>query len=107
MSIRLAIKQFFTKEKWALVKIIKDDFYIDKKSYIMYFNLFESNKGARKVELSMTYKRAYTDAIDVAVQMAIYHETVKRWEAGRLDPNIPRYSQVGEEDTMNALKGSV
>ena len=102
-----SFKNFFKKEKWALVKIIKDDFYIDKKSYIMYFNLFESNKGARKVELSMTYLRVYTDVLHIAEQMAIYHEVVKRWEAGRLDPNIPRYSQVGEEDTMNALKGSV
>ncbi len=37
----------------------------------------------------------------------IYELTIYRWLAGRNDPSIPRYSSIGEEDTVNYLKGSI
>ena len=95
-------------EKFALVKILDEPIYIAEKNKHgrFYFKLYESDLGNRKVQLATTI----TDIRDyeyVAKQYEIYHTKVLRWRDGRHDPDIPRYSEVGEEDIVNALKGKI
>jgi hypothetical protein len=101
-----SIKKLFEKEVWALVKIIESSVIINKKSGNFYFRLYESNKGARNVEFACTLPGV--GSLDyIAGQMEVYNIKIIRWKEGRYDPEIPRYNEVSEEDTMNALKGTV
>ena len=96
----------FGKEQWALVKIIEEPVTIEKKPCKFYFRLFESNKGSRKVEFGCTMA-SIPDLAYIAVQMDTYQGRIVRWKNGRYDPDIPRYSETAEEDTVNALRGKV
>lgn len=99
------LKKYFPKENWILVKIISIDMLIDSREETFYFRLFESNKGNRKVKFACTMSLNYIEY--VANQVPIYHEKICRWESGRLDPDIPRWDQIPEEDTVNVLKGNI
>ena len=97
---------FFKKEKWALVKTFKIQH--PRWSYVYHIHLFESSTGKRKAEYKCDGDTYDIDKKDGWLKTQdVYQLEVYRWLTGRMDPNIPRYNQVSEEDTANFLKGSV
>lgn len=74
----------------------------------VYIHCLESDRNNRKVKGSCTFPDIDSKSIDDFVKVhEIYQERLVRWLAGRYDPEIPRFSEVGEEDTVNALKGTI
>lgn len=100
---------FVKREKWAYVKIfVINDVKYKLHSGKVYIHLYESNKGNRKIKSTVTIPEVDTEIIDNFVQRQdLYQTKLVRWLEGRADPDIPCFSQIGEEDTVNALKGSV
>ena len=43
----------------------------------------------------------------IAKQITTYQIKIVRWSEGRYDPDIPKYSEISEEDVANKLKGNV
>lgn len=101
---------FFKKEKWALVKTVtsKKITWGDKTDGLVSVHLFESEKGNRKIESLCSFSDVPQEKIDNYVKGSeYYHKTLYRWLNGRYDPEIPRYSEISEEDTANALRGKI
>ena len=100
---------YFKKEKWAYVKMFAiDDVTYERKKGKIFIHLFESDKGNRRIKSSSSFPSLEQRTIDDFVtSQDIYQEKIMRWENGRYDPEIPRFSEIGEEDTVNALKGSI
>ncbi len=92
-------------EKWALVHTIEHPVTGDGKPGKIFYHLFESSFGNRKVETKCTILGF--EHFDGAKNLEIYHQKIYRWEMGRHDPEIPRYSDIGPEDTANYLKGTI
>lgn len=100
------LASLFSFQKWALVKTIKINH--SAASYVYHIHLYESNTGKRKAEYRCDGNYYNIDRKDGWLKMHdIYQLQVYRWLAGRHDPDIPRYSQIAEDDTVNYLKGSV
>ena len=100
------------KEKWALVKTLTYFVYQTSNPSIrepVYFHLFESSIDNRKVEIVTKGLTGYSmeSVIKTAKTSELYQKQIYRWEMGRLDPQIPRYSQIAEEDTANMLRGKI
>lgn len=101
---------FFKKEKWALVKTLdfKGIMYGGQTGGVIYIHLFESDKGNRRIENACSFSEVPQLATDSFVSGSeLYQKRLFRWKEGRYDPTIPRYSEIGEEDTANALRGKV
>jgi len=106
---------FFKKEKWTHLKTSKYDGITfahglphEKTGIVVYIHFYESNKGSRKIESKCSAFEVPQTAIDEYVMSSVTYQTrFVRWLAGRYDPEIPRYSQIGEEDTANALRGKI
>lgn len=100
---------FFKKQKWVLVKIVTEEVEIlkTKERGTIYFNLFESDKGNRRLDITSTLPFSTDRLYQNAEKLEIYNTTVYRWLKGRHDPEILRYNQIGEEDLANALKGKI
>jgi hypothetical protein len=106
--MKMSWYSFLLKDDWRLVKTISLDGSYGVTKGKIYYHLYESRKGHRKIKVATTLSiPSYMDIDKEAKKLALYHEKVYRWEMGRHDPDIPRYSQVPEEDTANALKGSI
>jgi hypothetical protein len=98
----------FKKDDWRLVTTLSVDAKWERTSGKIYYHLYESRKGKRKVNIATTLSLpSYMDLIKEAKRFSVYQEKIYRWEMDRHDPDIPRYSQILEEDTANALKGCV
>jgi hypothetical protein len=98
---------FGHKENWRLVKTITESVvqtggYTQKDGKV-YYHLFESSKGRRKVEYQSTLKSSDLEAD--AKRIDTYQEKIYPWLNGRVDPDIPRYSQIPEEETAVMLRG--
>lgn len=99
---------FFKKEKWALVKSFKIDRSVYRGAYVYHIHLFESDSGKRKADFYVDGEKYNIDKKDSWLKTQdIYQLKVYRWLQGRMDPEIPRYDQIPEEDTANFLKGTV
>jgi hypothetical protein len=106
---------FFKKEKWAHVKTITGGGVVwaqghphEKKDGKIYVHLFESDKGNRKIESACSFPEVSQEKIDDYVKSTDTYQTkLVRWLSGRYDPEIPKYSEIGEEDTVSALRGKV
>ena len=98
-----------TRKKWAHVKTLTiDNVKYSSKVGKIYIHLYESNKGDRRIECSSSFTDLFQGSIDeFVISQEIYQERLVRWKAGRYDPEIPRFSEIGEDDTVNALKGTV
>ena len=96
----------FNREKWALVTTLKS---VRGNMYTYHIHLFESEKGKRKIEcLCDGQPYDLKDPTNTwLVKTDLYQEKVYRWLKGRRDPDVPRYNELGEEDTANFLKGSI
>lgn len=97
---------WFKREKWALVMTITHNIHINERPGTFYFHLYESNLGNRKVKFSSTV-RDVSNLLYIANQLPMYHEKILRWEAGRVDPDIPRYDEIPVEETVNILSGKI
>ena len=93
------------KEDWRLVKTISVGVSGRAKEGKLYYHLFESNLGHRRTEFVCTIPGI--DAEESGKLFTDYQEKIYRWEMGRVDPEIPTYNQVPEEETANVLKGKV
>ena len=102
-----SIAKYFRKEKWALVKIIDVSITLNggPKVETFYFYLFESDKHTRRVDFACSASQSKSDLSYWANGLPTYHTKILRWQHGRADPDIPRYDQIPEEDTVNMLKG--
>ena len=103
---------FFKKQKWVLVQTITMDAIQWKKDPggKVFIHLYESDKGNRKIESACTFNDAELDQekIDSFIKsQEVYQVKIHRWLSGRYDPEIPRYSEINEEDTFNALRGKI
>ena len=99
---------FKPKERWRLVKTIMVHVGrggVSGEKGKLYYHLHESDLGNRKVEYACTISGV--DAESGGRLLDVYQETIYRWEHGRADPEIPRYGDIPEEDTVNILKGKV
>ncbi len=103
-------KTFIKEQHWRLVKTIEHPISItgSNEKGILFFHLFESDIGNRKISLATTISGFNSDTLkEQTARLNIYQTKIYRWEMGRVDPDIPRYDQVPEEDCMNVLKGSI
>jgi hypothetical protein len=100
---------FGPKEEWRLVKTITDDIEqrFTKRNGKLYYHLFESNKGNRTVEFACTLDINKEQLCENAKRLITYQEKIFRWVNGRVDPDIPTYNQVPEEETIAVLKGTI
>jgi len=98
----------FWKDDWRLVKSLSIDIKFEKIPGQIYFHLFESNKGKRRMDVQCTLSLpSYIKLEKEAMNSQLYQSTIYRWLNGRYDPEIPRYSDIPEEETVNALKGKI
>lgn len=96
------------KQDWRLVKTLDVPVKFDGKDGQIYYHLFESNKGTRKVNIQCSFVLpSYMDLKKEAKTTTLYQTKIYRWEMGRVDPDIPRYNQVPQEETANVLKGKI
>ena len=106
---------WFKKEQWKLVKIIEDPVTFglpdqsdsEKQKGSCFFMLFESDRGNRRSEIKSNLRGSKEQLDGYKQRSEIYLKKIYRWEMGRPDPEIPTYNTVAEEDTVNALKGSI
>ena len=107
------LKPKFTQD-WRLVKSLHVDvsysfsragIKLSEQNGKIYYHLFESNTNSRRVEFQSTIKLK-PDELDVdAKTERLYQEKIYPWLNGRVDPDIPRYSQIPEEETAVMLRG--
>lgn len=106
----MKLPMFLRREKWVPVKTIT----LDKIKYgavgdgKLWIHLHESDKGNRKIETVCSFSEIPQEKLDEFLRSRDFYQTkIYRWLNGRYDPEIPRYSDISEEDTANALRGSV
>lgn len=99
----------FSKEKWAYVKMFAiDNVTFERKQGKVFIHLFESDRGNRRIKSSSSFPLLGQKTLEEFVaSQDIYQEKLVRWENGRYDPEIPRFSDIGEDDTANALRGTI
>lgn len=93
------------KEDWRLVKSYRLDVTSESNKGVLYYHLFESNFGTRQLKYDCTIQN-----VNLAVghkMYSEYHETIYPWLQGRLNPEIPRYHEIPEEETAVMLRGKV
>jgi len=102
------------KKDWRLVKTLSVDvsYSISKRGIQIssetgktYFHLFESNLGDRKVDFQSTVKLDQGQLETDARGERLYQERIYPWLKGRVDPDIPRYSEIPIEETATMLRG--
>lgn len=98
---------FFKKQQWRLVKTIINPVKLNKIDGNVYYHLFESDKGNRRIDIQCSITLPYMDLDEQARKLETYQVKIYRWEMGRLDPDIPSYNQIPEEETVNVLKGKI
>jgi len=101
-------KNLFKKDDWRLVKTLTDDFIMIKdesKKGKMYYRLYESNKGKRKMEYQSNLKIG--NIHDLAFRLDAYLDTIYPWLEGGYNPDIPKYDEIPEMNTAAALKGKL
>jgi hypothetical protein len=93
-------------ENWRLVKTVTEsNATYDNKTLVVYLHLFESDRGNRRVEAASTI--TVPDLDNQIKKLAIYQSIVFPWLHGRVNPEIPRYSEIPEEETVAMLRGKV
>jgi hypothetical protein len=112
-------KNIFKKEHWGLVTTLKFDITLTTSAHrgavvsksengILYIHLYESDRGNRRYDLQASVDTKDTNMIDdYFKKSSLYQTKIYRWLQGRRDPSIPTYNQIPEEDTADALRGSI
>jgi hypothetical protein len=106
---------FFKKEKWTHLKTLEYPNIVwaqgtphEKLNGTIYIHFYESNKGNRRIEANCSFFEATQAVLDSYVKSSQTYQTrFIRWLSGRYDPEIPKYSDIAEEDTANALRGKI
>ncbi len=93
------------REDWRLVKTHRVD--VSSKSIlgVLYYHLFESNENNRRIEYDCTIPNVNLE--DGHKIYPVYHEIIYPWMQGRINPEIPRYSEIPEEETAAMLRGKI
>jgi len=74
----------------------------------IFYHLFESECGQRRTQIRTTIYDANKHKIEeFATSTEFYHKKIYRWLSGRSDPDIPRYSEIDQEETMHGLRGTI
>lgn len=108
-----SIVEFFNPQKWAHVKTVEHGCRItsggsNERDATVYVQLYESSKGARKYTLSVSERDIDPKKLsEYFLTTDTYNKRICRWLAGRVDPDIPTYDKIGEEDVANMLKGKI
>lgn len=104
-------KKLFEKENFVLVKTFRFEVVnseISTEEGTLHVHCLESNKGNRKVDMKCSISNLKSTAFTRwANSNDFYQKTIYRWLSGRKDPEIPTFSQIGEEDTANFLRGKI
>lgn len=112
-------KDFFRrkpKEEWRLVKEVKP-MGVVRESILMPHNdekgkvfiyLYESSYGNRTVQARCTLSSLKDEDLNDFVKgTEVYLRRIYRWLMGRGDPEIPRYDEIEQEETLHYLKGTI
>lgn len=95
-----------SKEKWTHVREFSISVRYQYIDGLIYFHLYESPTGNRKVDITTTHTLlTEKEAKDLGLKSRLYNERIVRWLGGRHDVEIPRYSECSVDDLANALKG--
>ena len=112
-------KNIFKKEQWGLVTTLKTDITLTTSTHnsaviiktedgLLYIHLYESDRGNRRYDLQISVDARDKNMIDnYFKKSSLYQTKIYRWLQGRRDPTIPSYSQIPEEETADALRGSI
>ena len=114
----MSFLSIFKRQKWRLCKIIEaptglswgnmDGPDADRKQGRILYTLFESDKGKRRCKISSTIRECPVDkAEEYAMSTKFYQTKIYRWLAGRSDPEIPRFNEIDQEETMHQLRGTI
>ena len=96
------------KEVWRHVDTIEEPVQSGSDSGILFYYLFESNRGNRKIDFDLKFfKPGRADIEKSARNTEIYQEKIYQWEHGQYDPDIPGYSDVLPEEAVNVLRGKI
>lgn len=103
---------FFKREQWRLVATISDPVLVpvrdSKRSGVFIYHLFESSKRSRKVKIVFTDYEIEQDKVEkFARASAFYNAEIYPWLVGRNFPNISKYDDIPEEETVLFLKGAI
>jgi hypothetical protein len=108
----MGILNLFKKEKFVEVKVLELPAKVrhgsKQTNLVIYIHLLESSSGRRKIENISGVLSVPEDMMNDYVKSSeLYNKKISRWLNGRHDPEIPRYSEISEEDTANALRGKI
>lgn len=107
------LKNIVFKERFVLVKILEQPVDYEGKQEKVYFYLYESNKKHRCVEIHYSFANekstdSWKDWMDEQAKTThTYCTQVRRWLAGRYDPDIPSYEDIDLEEMKHKLAGSI
>lgn len=74
----------------------------------IYIYLYESNLGNRTLQARSTISEATQEQIDRCVKASeVYMRRIYRWLMGRADPEIMRFDEVEQEETVHYLQGTI
>lgn len=95
-------------EKFFLVKTEIYDLKRGHEKGNIFLHFYESSSGKRKFDMATTFQdQDEKDVWKFVKSTKTYNNRILRWLSGRYDPEIPRYRDISEEDTANALRGKI
>lgn len=110
------LKRLFAKHDWRMVKQVDVGYIITNHvtgkqtdGHVLSYYLYENQFGKRIFDLvdseegDLVVERM--DKSHFAFRNEVYRNKIKPWIDGRLDPEVPSYSQVPKDDFQNALAG--
>jgi|AntAceMinimDraft_5_1070358.scaffolds.fasta_scaffold215294_2 hypothetical protein len=110
----MKLPMFLRRDKWILVKTFTEGLQSTNTrtgratTGKIYFHLYESLKGNRRVEMTDTLNLGTKESVvQYGESTDTYNDIIVRWLSGRRDPNIPTYAQIPEQDTADALRGQI
>lgn len=97
---------FFASRKPVLVKVLTANVLGDMhKEGTLYYYLYENRYGKRSYEYKCTLDVRSQALYEYSMRNKQYTETIYPWLKGRNNPEIPKFSDIPENDTMNYLSG--
>ncbi len=94
-----------SSEQWVLVKSLMLNINKAEADGKFYYHLFEAQTGARKVTFTCTFVLSHDALKAVGEKFDDYHNVVYPWLHGRVNLDIPTYSQAKQDDLATVLKG--
>lgn len=95
------------KEDWRLVKTITMKCRVGEEhpNEKVYYHLFESDRGNRRVEIKGTANAVASSNWEIFKESNdTYQETIYPWVNGRMNTDIPTYGDVPKQEMLDYLK---